>query len=298
MNLVDKLTKIWAPIEKLLNASLIKMGHGILAVRPKWLVHSFNQFKSWLILTRKSVKAEIVKSNKKAGAFIFLQISKILNIKNVASKSIDRVLKVIKNIKPKDLKDNFAMIGKSIILVPINYYKNQPLKRSLASTIAVSFFLWGAYNIHYSKKLYDQHSKVSRSIASTDANHSLTESYKKPDYHLKRLKTLQLTNVQLPVFFSKVNEYKTINVDFSIISSNKHIVIFLDEKEELLRDHLMMNVEQVLPEFLVGTAGEAGKEGKEIIRKKIIRETNIFLEKYNVAGSIEEVRVGNILANP
>lgn len=288
---MDVLEKIWLQIENMINKALLSLINLVLKLRPKWFLKLIEFAKNQVINLKHLIISTIAQSKKRSSERVMVLIIGFKHTVKGYNEKLDKTLKEIKHIKPKDIKNKIIFISKETFDAPFRFIKKSPLHHSFGYLTAISFIMWGVYNLQYSKGLYSQKSKVDRKIASVKEEDP-TLKYKKPDYHLKRLRTLPLTNVQLPVLIKGTDFYKSTNVDFSIVSSNKHITLFLDNKEELLRDHLMMHIREIHPEFTLTP------EGKKIIEEKILKETNTFIKKYEVEGEIEEVLISNILANP
>ena len=115
--------------------------------------------------------------------------------------------------------------------------------------------------------------------------------YDRPDYYKKELRHVEITNLRLPVFFSEVNELKTVDIDFMITTSNRFSRTFIHKNDIQLRDHLLLHLEPIVPSLPLND------EGKEIIRKKLIQETNEFLKRKEVIGYVKELKITYILAN-
>jgi hypothetical protein len=115
--------------------------------------------------------------------------------------------------------------------------------------------------------------------------------YDRPDYYKKELRHVEITNLRLPVFFSEVNELKTVDIDFVITISNRFSRTYIHKNDIQLRDHLLLNLEPIVPSLPLND------EGKEIIRKKLIQETNEFLKGKEVIGHVEDLKITYILAN-
>jgi hypothetical protein len=115
--------------------------------------------------------------------------------------------------------------------------------------------------------------------------------YDRPEYYKKELRHVEITNLRLPVFFSQLNELKTVDIDFMITTSNRFSKTFIHKHDLHLRDHLLIHLEPILPSLPLDD------EGKEIIRKKLISETDEFLKKHKVEGHVIDLKITYILAN-
>jgi hypothetical protein len=115
--------------------------------------------------------------------------------------------------------------------------------------------------------------------------------YDRPDYYKKQTRHLELTNFRLPVYIADINELKTVDVDFIVTLSNRKTMQYLSKYEFELRDHFILEIEPSVASFPLED------EGKEIIRKKVWDEINVFLKNKNINGEVVELKVTYILAN-
>ncbi len=117
------------------------------------------------------------------------------------------------------------------------------------------------------------------------------EKIKRPVYYKKQTRDFEIMAVKIPVYFADLNEYRSVMVDFSIILTNRNSKLYLADNEQILRDHIIMNVEPTIAAFNLQS------EGKEIIREKLKYEVSEFLKLNNVEGSVEEVKIIYLLAH-
>lgn len=105
----------------------------------------------------------------------------------------------------------------------------------------------------------------------------------RPDYWGKKEKTYSLQNIDLQVFEEDLKRNHQVYIDFSVVASNRNVVLFLKDHEPLIRDRLSTNVEPILPHL------PAEDEGKRIIKDKIKDELNQILKDEKIEGKIIEV---------
>jgi flagellar basal body-associated protein FliL len=138
------------------------------------------------------------------------------------------------------------------------------------------------------RKLAGNHLDISRGPAS-----DLEElvAYERPEYYKKQTRFFDMTNLRLPVYFAKVNEIISIDIDFSATMKNRTSKMFLEKHEFHLRDHLILQIEPSIASFPLE------EEGKEIIRRKLLLEINDFLKLHGVEGEVLELKITYVLAN-
>jgi hypothetical protein len=96
----------------------------------------------------------------------------------------------------------------------------------------------------------------------------------RPFYFLQTEKIYGLKDVNLQIFLEDTKRNRQVYFDFSMLATNRYIVMFLTEHEIQLRDYLTTNVEPVLPRLPLE------EEGRGIIKDKIRDEVNEFLKLY------------------
>lgn len=115
--------------------------------------------------------------------------------------------------------------------------------------------------------------------------------YQRPEYYKKQTKFFEVTNLRLPVYFAKVNEIRSVDIDFTATLSNRNSRMFLEKHEFHLRDHLILQIEPSVASFPLV------EEGKEIIRRKLLVEINDFLKLNEIEGEVTELKITYVLAN-
>ena len=147
--------------------------------------------------------------------------------------------------------------------------------------------LAGINMIFSAQRLMNQNSAESRAPASVEVE----VSYDRPVYYKKQSRHLGITSLKLPVYLPKINELRSIDIDFSATMSSRMSRMKLGMKEIELRDHLILNVEPMIASFPLE------EEGKEILRKKLTLEINDFMIAHQIEGKVEEIKLIYILAN-
>ncbi len=105
----------------------------------------------------------------------------------------------------------------------------------------------------------------------------------RPSYYRINERSYSMKNVDLQLFQEDLNRNHQVYIDFTLIASNRNIILFLKGNEAMVRNQLSTNVEPILPRL------PAEDEGKRIIKDKIRDEINDLLKKENIEGKILEV---------
>ncbi len=113
----------------------------------------------------------------------------------------------------------------------------------------------------------------------------------RPKYFLQTEKMASFKDLNLQLFLEDTRRNRQIWVDFTALSSNRNIILFLKDHEIEMRDHINMQVEPVIPQLPIE------EEGRQIIKEKIQLEINEYLKKNGIEGKILEIYVDYIIVS-
>lgn len=116
-------------------------------------------------------------------------------------------------------------------------------------------------------------------------------AYERPAYYKKQTRHFSVSNLRLPVYVAKVNEIRSVDLDFTATLTNRFSRMFLEKNEFQLRDHLILQLEPSVAAFPLK------EEGKTIIREKLLMEINDFLRLNEIEGEVVELKITYVLAN-
>lgn len=130
-----------------------------------------------------------------------------------------------------------------------------------------------------------------RQIASEGKGEMSTDmvSQARAEYYNLHEKFIKILNIHVPIYIESVHSFRSVQLDFVIIPSNRYIREYFYENEYLVHDRLNVMVEPVVPEMPLDD------EGRQIIREKIKYELNELLKDLKIKGSIEEIYIDSIL---
>ena len=94
-------------------------------------------------------------------------------------------------------------------------------------------------------KLANNHLEMDRSPASVEG----AVKYERPDYYKKQTRHFEITNLRLPVYVAKVNEIRSVDIDFTATMTNRNSRNFLEKHEFHIRDHLILQMEPSIASF-------------------------------------------------
>lgn len=281
MNLLEKL-------ENAINFMLIKLGELIVRSIPASVKSLWRKIESCLIwlsanfkqlpdMTKKLVIAFIGNTKKAALAF---------NYKAALQETYTKAMSQAREASPGLSKFS------TLLLTPFLMIGLSLKGLSAAQALLLMSFSMGSVlaviGIGFSgHKLANNHLDAYRSPASVEE----TTKYERPVYYKKQTRHFEITNLRLPVYIAKVNEIRSVDIDFTATMTNRNARAFLEKYEHHLRDHLILQMEPSIASFTLV------EEGKEIIRKKLFSEINDFLKQSEVEGEVVELKITYFLAN-
>jgi len=274
-------------LEELINRlifKLLELMAKLIPLQIKSVVRKVNGWYASSILFLKTLPGIILRKIKDLIQYLKENL-KAEKLKPTFFTSIKNFIKNINETHPKRSKlKNFFLLP--WYLVTIHSRSLSALQMLLLITLSISSII-SLFAINTSVRQLAHKYLVSRMPASIEEE----AIYDRPDYYKKDLRHVEITNLRLPVFFSNVNELKTVDIDFMITTSNRFSRTFIHKHDLHLRDHLFLNLEPIVPSLPLND------EGKEIIRQKLLRETDEFLKKHKIEGHVTEVKITYILAN-
>ncbi len=217
-------------------------------------------------------------------------------ITNLRVKALALSFQLKAAIKQKTPLEFLKFVSNQLILplagLKVFFAKLSPSK-FLAGFIGFSVITLSSLGIYFESNKIQKPSSQNRQPASIDER-AIKEVpsggiRKRPEYYKKDEKQIEFTHVKMPIYYQSINEIHNLDIDFSLQLSSRFVKRYLDTNEHKLRDHMLMTMEPIVPEFPLE------KEGKQIIRDKVLFETNEFLRKNEVEGSAEEAKIIYIL---
>lgn len=284
MNFVEK-------IENLINGLLLKLGGLVLA-----LLGRIAPARLKLMIAKFQASLERFKAFLKQSPFLLkdFAIKKFAELKSTAQ-TMDYKAKFIESYHTalnqyRASSEGKAGKVKTLVLAPFlifgQWLRGLTLTQSMLLTTATTASVVAAVGIVYSgQRLIKQNTEPERAPASVEV------VYDRPNYYKEQNRQLVFTNIRLPVYIPQVNELRSVDIDFSLTLSNREARANLSKKEFELRDHLILEMEPVIAEFPLE------EEGKTVIKEKIFREVNIFMQDMQIEGEVTEVEITYILAN-
>jgi hypothetical protein len=113
----------------------------------------------------------------------------------------------------------------------------------------------------------------------------------RPSYYRQTEKIFSVTDISLQLFLEDTHRNRQAWIDFSIVASNRNVILYLKDHEIELKDHLTNNVEPVIPQLPVE------EEGRLIIKDKLKMEVNQFLQKNGIEGKVLEIYIDYLMVS-
>lgn len=111
----------------------------------------------------------------------------------------------------------------------------------------------------------------------------------RPKYFMQTEKLFSFENLDLQLFLEDTRRNRQVYLNFTALTSNRHVVLYLKDHMVEVKDHLNLNVEPVIPRLPIED------EGRQIIKDKIKWELNEFLKKEGVEGKILEIYIDYLM---
>lgn len=280
---------LWLKIEALINKVLIFIAEAFtslfMKVIPKSIPEGKRRFEkkltdSWADFKVWIVAFAIKLFHQTKAKIIELKSMKLMQMKEeLVKKSVQYKTKLESAKAPKESIKQLL----NVILAPITNILNklttmEPSHAIGAICVSALLFLGIMQIIVSGSRIYDK----TRGPASAMEEMTVPP---RPSYYKLDQKQISLNQVKFPVYSQGRNSIQFLSVDFELDLSNRHIVLYLQDHEANLRDHLINNTEPIDPIFSLE------KEGKMIIKEKVQKEINTFLKENHVRGEVNSVNI-------
>ncbi|MBC7430334.1 MAG: hypothetical protein H7336_17100 [Bacteriovorax sp.] len=113
----------------------------------------------------------------------------------------------------------------------------------------------------------------------------------RPKYFMQLEKLYSMKDLNLQLFLEDTKRNRQVYVDFTCLTSNRNIILFLTDHAVEMRDYLNMHVEPVIPQLPIE------EEGRQIIKEKIKLELNQFLKENEIEGKVLDIYVDYLMVS-
>ncbi|HXH32590.1 MAG TPA: flagellar basal body-associated FliL family protein [Bacteriovoracaceae bacterium] len=276
-------------LESTVNAFIMKVLRRIFGLIPAGFISFSSRALNWCLRNAGQVKylPAVMKSKAASALDLVKRTVRTFNYKEKLIECYNLALSQYLHNKPGATKKIKAAVTMPFILIGSWLQGLTTTQSLMLLTFSAASFL-AVIGVTFSgQKLANHH------LESTRAPASLEEEldYDRPGYYKEEVRHFSISNFRLPVYFSQINELRSIDIDFTATMTTRRSRVFLEKQEFQLRDHLILYIEPVLASFPLE------EEGKEIIREKLQAEINEFLKSQGQEGVAVELKLTYILAN-
>lgn len=113
----------------------------------------------------------------------------------------------------------------------------------------------------------------------------------RPTYYRQSERMISITEINFQIFLEDTHRNRQVWMDFTVLASNRNIILYLKDHDIQLKDHLTTNVEPILPQLPIE------EEGRLIIKDKMRDEINQFLQKNNIEGKVLDIYIDYLIAS-
>lgn len=284
--------KKWEKLENKINAKLEKtfsnVGEAVSSTTPE-------KIRGW----KNSVGNKISNTTQQIAAAPATLTHKIANTKKSLEHNAHE-LKVSLNRNMKEArKGKYGRLGLAAGLIAMLEWALMPFYKKIASllgslqpsTLASGIVLvtvgtiTGIGIINSGNKIAEESGLVERVPAAIER-----VSEPRPKYYKRNERELLVSNVVIPSYIEGTTSLKKLQVDFTVVSSNRYIREYFYDNTHLVEDVFNSKIEPMLPGFSLGD------EGKLILKEKIKDELNALLKRMKIKGEIDQVYISSLLA--
>lgn len=280
--------KLWLKIEALINRILIWItdlfARLFLKIIPKSIPLAKQRFEKKLSDIIVCFKAWIIAKSialfhYSKAKLIGLKSMKLLQVKEqLGKKSLAFKAKLETSAPKESIKQLLAVLMSPLVNLLNKINKMEPAKALMAISLATFIVLAIMQIVVSGSRIYDK----TRAPAAVVEEEVIPP---RPSYYKLETKQIIFNQVRFPVYSQGKNNIQFLSIDFELDLSNRNSVIYLQDNEFHLRDHLINNTEPIEPVFSLE------KEGKGIIKDKVQKEINHFLHDNHVSGEVTAVNI-------
>jgi hypothetical protein len=100
-----------------------------------------------------------------------------------------------------------------------------------------------------------------------------------------------MKSVDLQIFLEDTKKNRQVSLDYSVIASNRNIILYFRDNEEKIRDRFSTQIEPIIPRLPIE------EEGRGIIKDKIRFELNEMLKEEKIEGKVLDVYIDFLLGS-
>jgi flagellar basal body-associated protein FliL len=304
---MKKLLPLLYKVQNAVDSALLKLLSAILnsmkALTPKWLKLNYQKSLDWVEYKKQqtknkalTLKQQAIESKQKLLEFKAQAQIKIQELKEIeyGNKFIEYKIK-IKTFRQTHSIKELVLTGLTLSLVPIkkcyefcssliNISANQFALVVVLSTVGTVAGI-NVYKISRDIKLKEA---ARRAPASSEPQ---LPAIVRPEYYKEEQRQFEIGDLKLPLHMKTANGTRSLTLDFKVTTNNRRTLQWLYDNEHRVRDWLLLHFEPIEADFPLLP------EGREIVKDKILKELNNYLQHQNVEGQIKSLQLINVLGN-
>ncbi len=224
---------------------------------------------------------------------------KVSNLKSSATNQVSTIRANLNKNLAEGKKGKWSKFGVAASLIAICEWAIMPFYKKLTlfftnvspGALASSIILVTVGTIT-GIGVYNSSNKIAQEAGIVDRVPASIERPKesRPRYYKRNERELLVSNVIVPSYIEGKSALRKLQIDFTIISSNRYIREYFYDNSYLLEDVLNSKVEPIIPGFPLSD------EGKLILKEKIKAELNQLILKMKIKGKIDQIYISSILA--
>jgi flagellar basal body-associated protein FliL len=282
----------WQKIEQLINLILMKIASIFISLvqrlTPKKIAKSVTRTKKSVIEKRVLFKDRLINSGKQSGQWLKGLRRQLRVLYFGAEEKLNAFFGKFKNKKSKEL-----ILLVLALFAPFTYkLKNWWVSmrpETMALLLTGSMFS-GLTLVGLITSGTQIATGPVEQVERAPAEENQTGKSARPEYYKLTERTHTILNVTLPIYLGSVNDYKQVQIDYTIVTFNRYSRKFIYDHDVLVKDRLLTELEAIDPSFTFED------EGKRVLGDRIKIILNDLLLDYHVKGTIEDVYVHTMLA--
>lgn len=284
--------KKWENIEEKINQklenSLSSCSQILKGATPEKIIEIRNQASQKISDSKNKLVEAPVNLSQKISRFKSAAIDQVVSLREDLNKNVER-----------SKNEKWGKFGVVASLIAVFEWALMPFYKKIAlyfSTISPGALASSIVLLTVSTitgiGVYNNSTKIAKDAGIIDREPAAIErSFEiRPKYYKRSERELLVSNVVVPSYIEGKTSLRKLQIDFTIISSNRYIREYLFDNTYLLEDMLNSKIEPIIPGFPLSD------EGKLILKEKIKAELNELLLKMKIKGSIEQIYISSILA--
>lgn len=194
---------------------------------------------------------------------------------------------IVKNYNVK--KDTYKYLGKVGAFLNVYLIKLKVWYVGLKPQTILAFIVFCAVFSFAGLSIYSSSKKILEEEEEIIAKEVIQEYKDRPKYYKQSLRTIQIDEINMPIYLQSKSTVVSLTIDFTLQTSNRYTKNFIEINPHHIQNQLNTTLLPVIPELPLSD------EGKNILKEKLIFEINNLLKKFGIEGHIEAVYIHHLM---